>query len=49
MKIEVKKVDAVRRELKFEIPKDRVSQKFNEVYEELGKVVKVKGELPKNV
>ncbi|OGX39458.1 MAG: hypothetical protein A3D87_06495 [Omnitrophica WOR_2 bacterium RIFCSPHIGHO2_02_FULL_50_17] len=49
MKIEVKKVDAVRRELKFEIPKDRVSQKFNEVYEELGKVVKVKGFRPGKV
>ncbi len=43
MKVEVKKLDAVRRELKFEISKDRVSQKINEVYEELGKAVKVKG------
>ena len=43
MKIEVKKVDAIKRELQFEIPKDRVSQKFNEVYQELGKVAKVKG------
>lgn len=43
MKIEVKKLDAVRRELKFEISKDRVSQKLNEVYEELGKTLTIKG------
>ena len=41
MKVEVKKVDAVKRELKFEIPKERVSQKFDEVYNELGKIVKI--------
>ncbi|MBN1869437.1 MAG: hypothetical protein JW847_02520 [Candidatus Omnitrophica bacterium] len=49
MKVEVKKVDAVKRELKFEIPKERVSAKLNEVYEELGKVVKVKGFRPGKV
>ena len=53
MKIEIKKVDAIKRELQFEIPKDRVSQKFNEVYQELGKVAKVKGfrqgKVPRNV
>jgi len=43
MKVAVKKVDAVKRELRFEIPKERVSQKFDEVYKELGKIVKVKG------
>lgn len=43
MKIEIKKVDAIKRELQFEIPKDRVSKKFDEVYQELGKVAKVKG------
>ncbi|MCK5013720.1 MAG: hypothetical protein KAS66_07860 [Candidatus Omnitrophica bacterium] len=43
MKVEVKKVDAVKRELKFEISKERVSKKFDEVYKELGKIVKVKG------
>lgn len=43
MKVAVKKVDAVKHELKFEIPKERVSQKFDEVYKELGKVIKVKG------
>jgi FKBP-type peptidyl-prolyl cis-trans isomerase (trigger factor) len=49
MKVEVKKVDAVKRELRFEIPKERVSQKFNEVYTELGKVLKVKGFRPGKV
>jgi FKBP-type peptidyl-prolyl cis-trans isomerase (trigger factor) len=49
MKVEVKKVDAVKRELRFEIPKDRVSQKFDEVYKELGKIVKVKGFRPGKV
>ena len=49
MKVEVKKVDAVRHELKFEIPKERVSQKFDEVYKELGKIIKVKGFRPGKV
>ena len=43
MKVDVKRVDAVKRELRFEIPKERVAQKFDEVYHELGKIVKVKG------
>ena len=53
MKVEVKKVDAVVRELRFEVPKDRVAKTFEEVYEELGKRVKVKGfregKVPRNV
>lgn len=49
MKIDVKKIDAVRRELKFEIPRDRVSREFDEVYKELGKVAKVKGFRPGKV
>jgi len=49
MKVAVKKVDAVKRELKFEISKERVSQKFDEVYKELGKIVKVKGFRPGKV
>ena len=49
MKVEVKKVDEVKRELKFEIPKERVSQKFDEVYKELGKIIKVKGFRPGKV
>ncbi|MBI5149282.1 MAG: hypothetical protein HZA28_00725 [Candidatus Omnitrophica bacterium] len=43
MKIAVKKLDAIRRELKFEVPRDRVLRKFDKVYDELGKVAKVKG------
>lgn len=43
MKLAVKKLDANRWELKFEVPRERVSRKFDKIYEELGKVVKVKG------
>lgn len=46
MKVEVKKIDAVKWELKFEISKERVSNKLNEVYKEIGKVSKVKGFRP---
>jgi FKBP-type peptidyl-prolyl cis-trans isomerase (trigger factor) len=46
MKLEVKKVDATKREMKFEVPKERVSQKLDEVYSELGKVAKIKGFRP---
>lgn len=49
MKVAVKKVDGVKRELKFEIPKERVAQKFDEVYKELGKIIKVKGFRPGKV
>ena len=46
MKVAVKKIDGVKRELKFEIPKERVAETFEEVYKELGKVIKVKGFRP---
>ncbi len=46
MKLEVKKVDPTKRELKFEIPKDRVSQKLEEVYVEISKVAKIRGFRP---
>ena len=49
MKVEVKKVDPVKRELRFEIPKERVSQKMEEVYKNLEKVAKVKGFRPGKV
>ncbi|MCK5580536.1 MAG: hypothetical protein KAJ18_04605 [Candidatus Omnitrophica bacterium] len=53
MKVAVKKIDALKRELKFEVPKDRVVQKMEEVYKELGKVAKVrgfrKGKVPRSV
>lgn len=46
MKVSVKKVDALKRELKFEIPKDRVSKRLEEVYQDIAKVAKVKGYRP---
>ncbi|MDZ4242556.1 MAG: trigger factor family protein, partial [Candidatus Omnitrophota bacterium] len=46
MKVSVKKVDSLRRELKFEIPRDRVSKKLEEIYAELGKVAKIRGFRP---
>lgn len=53
MKLAVKKLDPVRWELKFEVPRERVSEKFDKIYEELGKVVKVKGfrqgKVPRNI
>lgn len=49
MKIAVKKLDASRRELKFEVPRERVAQKFDKIYGELGKVAKIKGFRPGKV
>ena len=46
MKIEVKKIDATKRELKFEIPKDRVTKTMEEIYAEVGKGAKIKGFRP---
>src|SRR3989338_7419020 len=46
MKLEVKKVDSIKRELKFEIPKERVSAKLDEVYKEIAKEAKIKGYRP---
>ena len=43
MKVEVKKVDELKREIKFVIPKERVSAVLEEVYIEIGKRAKVKG------
>ena len=43
MKVELKKIDATRRELKFEVPKSRVSEEMEKVYEEIGKQAEVKG------
>ena len=45
MKVEIKK-DGLKREIKFEIPKDRVSQALSAVYEDIGKVSKIKGFRP---
>ncbi len=53
MKVEVKKVDTLKRELKFEIPRERVSKAMEEVYVEIGKHAKVKGfrpgKVPRNI
>ncbi len=46
MKITVKKVDALKRELRFEVSKERVAKKLNEVYDEISKVAKVRGFRP---
>jgi FKBP-type peptidyl-prolyl cis-trans isomerase (trigger factor) len=53
MKVDVKKVDALKRELRFEVPKDRVSKTMEEIYGEVSKVAKVKGfrqgKVPRNI
>lgn len=46
MKVEVKKIDALKREMFFEIPKERVAKVMEEVYRDIGKVAKVKGFRP---
>lgn len=46
MKVAVKKIDALKRELSFEVPKERVSQKMEEVYKEIAKSSKIKGFRP---
>jgi len=43
MKLAVKKMDALKRELKFEVPPERVAEKLDEVFKDLGKVAKVRG------
>ncbi len=46
MKIAVKKIDALKRELKFVVPKDRVARKSEEVYKDVGMTAKIKGFRP---
>ena len=43
MKVEVKKIDSIKRELRFEVSKERVSKALEGVYLEIGKIAKVKG------
>ncbi len=43
MKVEVKKVDALKREMKFEIPREKVTEAMDAVYNEIGKHAKIKG------
>ena len=49
MKVEVKKVDALKREMKFEIPREKVTEAMDAVYNEIGKHAKVKGFRPGKV
>ncbi|MBF0571529.1 MAG: hypothetical protein HQL12_06605 [Candidatus Omnitrophica bacterium] len=49
MKVEVKKVDALKREMKFEIPREKVTEQMDLVYNEIGKHAKVKGFRPGKV
>jgi FKBP-type peptidyl-prolyl cis-trans isomerase (trigger factor) len=43
MKVEVKKIDALKREMKFEVPREKVNEAMEAVYTEIGKHAKVKG------
>jgi FKBP-type peptidyl-prolyl cis-trans isomerase (trigger factor) len=49
MKVEVKKVDALKREMKFEIPREKVTEAMDTVYNEIGKHAKIKGFRPGKV
>jgi len=49
MKVEVKKLDALKRELKFEIPREKVTEAMDAVYIEIGKHAKIKGFRPGKV
>lgn len=49
MKVEVKKVDALKREMKFEIPREKVTEAMDAVYTEIGKHAKIKGFRPGKV
>jgi FKBP-type peptidyl-prolyl cis-trans isomerase (trigger factor) len=46
MKTELKKIDACKRQLSIELPKEIITKKFDEVYEELGKNAQIKGFRP---
>jgi len=49
MKVEVKKIDALKREMKFEVPREKVTEAMDAVYNEIGKHAKVKGFRPGKV
>jgi FKBP-type peptidyl-prolyl cis-trans isomerase (trigger factor) len=49
MKVEVKKVDALKREMRFEIPREKVAETMDAVYDEIGKHAKIKGFRPGKV
>ena len=46
MKLAVKKIDALKRELKFEVSKNQISKKMEEVYKDICKSAKIKGFRP---
>jgi len=46
MKVDVKKVDALRHELTFEVPRERVTAAMDEIYKEIGKYANIKGFRP---
>lgn len=53
MKIELKKVDATRRQMLIEIPKETVSKRTEQVFNEISKIAKIKGfrtgKIPRNI
>jgi len=49
MKVEVKKVDALKREMTFEISREKVTAAMDAVYNEIGKHAKIKGFRPGKV
>ncbi|VAX35432.1 Cell division trigger factor [hydrothermal vent metagenome] len=49
MKLEVKEVNDVQRELQFEIPSERIAQSMDEAYKNIGKKAKIKGFRPGKV
>ena len=49
MRVEIKKLDSCKRELNIEVEKERVIQEFDEVYNRIGKEVRVRGFRPGKV
>jgi len=53
MKVEVRKLEGLKRELKFEVPRERVSKTMDEVYNEISKHAQIKGfrpgKVPRNI
>ncbi|MBF0122332.1 MAG: hypothetical protein HQL21_02850 [Candidatus Omnitrophica bacterium] len=53
MKVSVKKIDALRREMHFEVPRDRVTKKLDQILGDIAKHAKIpgfrKGKAPKNL
>lgn len=43
MKVEIKKLDSCKRQLNIEVDRERVKQKFDEVYNRIGKEIRVRG------